>query len=117
VADRPTFRESELEARRQVVALATEMLAGRLNYFEGASRIWALQSQVGGLGDRDPDFDAFALINSETDHLPLEKQKSLWSLSAIERLTPEFKRTEEWAAEFAPDACRNIISRFSNHDS
>ena len=90
MADRPAIRESELEARKQVVALATEMLAGRLSYLEGAPRMWALQSQVGGLDDRDADFDAFAVIASETDHLPLENQRPLWSRSAIKRLAPEF---------------------------
>ena len=79
--------------------------------------MWALQSQVGGLDDRDADFDAFAVIASETDHLPLENQRPLWSRSAIERLAPEFKRTEEWAAEFAPEACRNIIARFDDNDT
>jgi hypothetical protein len=32
-------------------------------------------------------------------------------------LAPEFVRTEEWASSFAPDACKNIIARFSVHDS
>jgi hypothetical protein len=117
MVDRPAYRESEIEARRQAVALATEMLAGRLSYFEGAPQMCALQSEVGGVGDRDPDFDAFAVIVSETDHLPLKKQRPLWSPSALERLAPEFKRTEEWAANFAPDACRHLIARFGDHDS
>ena len=117
MADRPAHSESEIEARRQAVTLATEMLAGRLSYFEGASQMCALRSEVGGLGDRDSDFDAFVVIESETDYLPLEEQRARWSPSALERLAPEFERTEEWAAAFAPDACKRIIARFGEHGS
>jgi len=117
MVDRKAFRETEIKARGQAVTLAIEMLSGRLSYLEGAPRILALQSKIGGLEDRDHDFDVFVLIASETDHLPLEKQRALWSSAALERLTPEFERAEKWAAQFAPEACRNIIARFDEQAS
>jgi hypothetical protein len=117
MADRPAYREDEIEARRQVVALAKDMLAGRLSYFEGAVQVWALQSKVGGLGDHDPDFVAFLAIVSDTDHLPLHAQRPRWAPSALERLAPEFKDVEEWVSTFAPDACKSIIARFDINDS
>lgn len=116
LSDRPAIHESEIEARARAVALATEMLAGRLSYLDGAPEMWALQDRVGGLGDRDPDFDAFAVIASETDHLPLGKQRQLWSASALERVAPELERAEEWADRFAQAACKNIIARFGGRN-
>ncbi len=71
------------------------------------------KNQLGGVVDKDPDFDTFVVIQSETDHLPLKAQWSLWALTALAELKPEFWRTEEWAKSFAPQACRNLIARFA----
>ncbi|WP_235610830.1 DUF2489 domain-containing protein [Bordetella sp. H567] len=89
------------------------MLAGELPFFEGAVRVVNLMHCLNGIGDDDPDFRIFVLIQSETDHLPLEAQRPLWSASALEALEPEFLRTEEWAKCFAEQACKNLIARFT----
>lgn len=107
------MNENETIARRRLVALAQAMLDGNLSFFEGAVQVLAIKNQLGRVTERDPDFDVFLAIRSETDHLPLEEQRSLWAPEALERLEPEFKRTEEWARSFAPVACRNLIARFS----
>src|SRR5260221_14461694 len=114
MGNREPSDDGEYLARRAIVTLAQEMLVGRLSYFEGAPRICSLRSQIHGIAERDPDFDAFTLIASETDHLPLEAQRHLWSPAAIDRLRPDFVRTEKWASEFAPGACRNLITRFGS---
>jgi hypothetical protein len=112
--DRKTINETELEVRQRLVSLANAMLEGTLSFFEGAPKVHELKDKVGGVADRDEDFDAFLVIQSETDHLPLEKQKHLWSKNSIANLEQEFKKTEEWAGEFAPQACKNIIARFGS---
>ena len=117
MADRAPRNDDEVQSRKRAIALAKEMLARRLSFFEGAAQMWLLQSRIGGINERDPDFDAFMLICSETDHLPLAAQQHLWSAPAIEGLKSEFVRTEEWAQSFAPQACENIIARFGGHDS
>ncbi len=86
--------DREMEARHRIVELANEMLAGRLSYFEGAAEIATLRHKLSGIPERDPDFDAFVLIESETDHLPLEAQRPLWAAAALKRLEPEFRRIE-----------------------
>jgi hypothetical protein len=115
--DRAPRNADEVESRRQLVALAASLLAGQLSYLEGAPQVQALLRKVGGVDDRDPDFDAFVLISSETDHLPLQKHRGMWSPSALERLEPQFRRVEEWARGFAPKACESLIARFTIHDS
>jgi hypothetical protein len=90
------------------------MLDGDLLFLEGAAQMLAIRSQLSGIADRDPDFDVFVVIRSETDHLPLEEQRSLWLPEALARLEPEFKQSEEWARSFAPQACRNLVERFSS---
>ena len=58
----------------QNMSIGSEAQGGALTYIGPA-----LQPRVGGVDDRDADFDVFALIASETDHLPLAEQRPLWS--------------------------------------
>lgn len=113
MSDRQAINEIDVIARKNLVLLAQEMLNGDFYFFQGATQVLALKDKIGGVVDRDPDFDAFVVIASETDHLPFETQISLWSSEAIKQIRPEFFRTEEWASSFAPAACKNLIARFS----
>jgi len=112
--NRTALNESEIEARHKLVALAKAMIKNEISFFEGASKVLSLKDNIGGVSDSDQDINVFVVIASETDHLPLEKQRHLWSQEALAKLEPEFKKTEEWANTFAPEACKNIIARFSN---
>lgn len=112
-ANHPHINVPEAQAREALVALASAMLEGRLSYSEGAVQVLRLRPIVGGIADRDPDFDAFVLIESETDHLPLKAQQHLWNAKSLGDLQPEFERTQEWASGFAPAACRRLVDRFN----
>jgi hypothetical protein len=112
MSDRPPLNEFETQARSALVALAAAMLASDISYFEGACEVLRLKASIGGVPERDPDFDAFFVIESETDHLPLKAQQHLWNSEALAMLAPEFDKTEEWAGTFAPAACRGLIARF-----
>lgn len=106
------MNEMETIERSRLVSLAQAMLDGELSFFEGAAQVLIIKNRLSGIADRDPDFDVFVVIQSETDHLPHEAQHSLWPQAALAELEPEFRRTEEWAKSFAPQACRNLITRF-----
>ncbi|WP_075643728.1 DUF2489 domain-containing protein [Paraburkholderia monticola] len=108
------MNENQILTRRRLVAMAQAMLAGDLSFLEGAAQILALKNQLDGVADRDPDFDAFVVIRSETDHLPLEADRSQWLTEALARLEPEFRSSEIWARSLAPQACKNLIARFSD---
>lgn len=110
--DRPPLNEREEQARRSLVVLSAAMLSGDVIFVEGAVEILRLKQAIGGIAERDPDFDAFVLIGSETDHLPLKAQEHLWNANALAKLSPEFEKMEKWAATFAPEAYRNLIARF-----
>lgn len=104
---------SENLEQRRLVSLAQAMLDGKVSFLEGAVQVLAIKNRLTERSGRDPDFEAFLVIQSETDHLPLNAQRPLWSPEALERLEPQFKRTEEWARSFASQACKNLIERFS----
>jgi hypothetical protein len=106
----------EVVARNQLAQIVRAMLRREQTFFEGARVVVELRSQIGGVQESDPDFNAFVLIYSETDHLPHEAQRHLWKPDVLARLEPEFKKTEIWAASFASEACENLLKRFGGED-
>lgn len=106
------MNEQEISARQRLVVVAQSMLDGDLSFLEGAAQVLAIKGLLSEVGDRDSDFDAFLVIRSETDHLPLKEHWPQWSPEALTHLEPEFKHTQEWASSFAPQACKNLIERF-----
>lgn len=106
------MNESKTTGPQVLVSLAQSMLEGKLSFFEGAVKILAIKNMMDEIEEKDPDFDAFVIIRSETDHLPLHAQHQQWAPKVLNHLEPEFQRTEEWARSFAPQACKNLIIRF-----
>jgi len=114
MSDRLPLNEEERNARSRLVAAARAMLSGELSYHEGSVIVLRLRCRVGGVLDFDEDFDAFVVIESETDHLPLKAQQPLWDQAALARMAPEYESVEAWAETFAPSACEKLIGRFAN---
>jgi len=112
IKDSPPINEFQVLARDQLVLLCRQMLNGELSFFEGAIQVCSLRSSI-GVPETDSDFLAFVAIESETDHLPPRQIQRRWSSEALQRLQPEFEKTETWAKEFASQACQNLIERFS----
>lgn len=102
----------EVAARTQLVQVVQAMLNNQQSFFEGARVVFELRSKIAGVLESDPDFNAFVAIYSESDHLPYEAQRHLWSPDALAKLESEFQKTEMWAASFAPEACANLLKRF-----
>ena len=102
----------EAKARKALVEILRAMLNKKLSFIEGSRIVNGYRFLIGDVQDLDPDFVPFVLIDSETDHLPGEAQRHLWSPEALARLEPEFQATEIWAESFAPAACEKLIARF-----
>ena len=113
MSDRPALNETEIEARRALVAIAHSMLIGETTFLEGSERVLRLKQLVGAISDCDDDFDIFLVIASETDHLPLQVQRHLWVPAALKALALEFESAEKWAGSLARNACTKLIARFS----
>ena len=106
----------EIAVRKRLVDVVQAMLSNKTSFFEGARVVFELRNQINGLPEFDPDFNAFVLIYSETDHLPYEAQRHLWNPGALAKLEAEYEKTALWAASFAPEACENLLRRFGVRD-
>lgn len=97
-------------ARRAIGTVARRMLAGHVSYLDGARALLRFRAE-GDLG-ADPAFEAFALIESETDHLPIGQQRKHWSQAALVAKEPDIRAAEEWAARTAEMETKTLATRF-----
>lgn len=102
----------DIVARNQLVQIMQAMLKNQTSFFEGAKSVLELRNQIDGVLESDLDFNAFVLIYSETDHLPYEAQRHLWSSDSLAKFEREYEMTELWVAAFAYEACKNLLDRF-----
>ena len=89
------------------------MLARQLPYLDGARVILAARWDA-QIPEDDPDVGTFALIESETDDLPIGAQREHWSPDALENKESDMRRAEEWARRTAEDEARRLVQRFGD---
>ena len=109
----PRRRFSPPEARTRAVDVSRQVIDGKLSILLAARELNGLLRDA-GLSDEDEDLMDMVLIDSETDHLPLELPvRSLWNEQALEGKDSDIRRSEKWASEFGIDTCRRLIARFA----
>jgi hypothetical protein len=102
--------------RGKIIAICNAILNEEIGVIAG-SRILnrlefeLLHHQVGQF-DRDEDFRPFVGIDSETDHLPVDRERANWSADALERKDKQIAESEARYRESAFAACRTLIARF-----
>jgi hypothetical protein len=97
--------------RREIARIARSMLRGEISFIEGARRISARRLSA-ELCD-DPDIEAFVLIDSETESIPIgDAARRLWAPEALAKLEPDIERSQKWASEVGRQKCLNLVNRF-----
>jgi hypothetical protein len=97
--------------RGKVVAICEAILQEEVGIIAGARRLKSLGFEL--CGDHDEDFIAFVTIDSETDHLPVDRERRNWSAEALERKDKEIAEAEALYKDEAFTACRKLIERFN----
>lgn len=111
--DRIARNEEQTIARRRAADLAVKILSNEVDVLEAAIEMNGLSSQA-NVDDRDSDFNAFMVVVSETDTLPIGAERTNWAPEALVRKEPELKRARAWARTTVELACTNLIKRFAN---
>ena len=101
--------------RQQAVAVACDMLEGRIGIIEGSRKLASLSQRV-GIVQFDADFLPFVVIDSETDHLPLGEVRLHWAADALAAKDAELVLAETFYREPAFEACSRLIARFANQE-
>jgi len=103
--------------REKVLKTARAILKGELGIIEGARLLSTLAPDLVADWKVDPDFLVLAALDSETDDLPVGKQKKLWDATALAEREKVVARIEAEAKQNVEAACRNILRRFDAHQS
>jgi hypothetical protein len=106
----PYDLEQVEEARRRMAELLNSMLRGDLSFIEGSRDLWRLAS-FANLPENDKDVTAFLAIDSETDALPVGRDRQHWAPEALERKAPEIAAAESWARSFGESAAKRLLER------
>jgi len=108
---RTSDRMAISRSRREAVAVARGVLAGRRDPIVSARELARLRFSL-GVNDDDPDFTCFVAIDSETDALPVGPEREQWSAEALERLEPDIANARTWAVTYGRLAFENVVRRF-----
>jgi hypothetical protein len=98
-----------LKARRTILETAKGVLSGAVSPIEGARVIVASRSAA--RLEADPDILPFVGIDSETEALPLGKDRDYWQKQALADLQPTIDEAQHWARDLGADHCQNLLAR------
>jgi hypothetical protein len=103
--------------RQKLVAIAQQLLAGRIGVIEAARQIAPFRGDRVGLDEFDPDFVIFVVIESETDDLPVGETRSYWDADALTEKDLEIARCDELYRAQALEAASHLVARFAEEKS
>jgi hypothetical protein len=99
--------DTEEEARKDAVRIASEMLAGNVDLAVGCRKI---QKPLACLGLRlDPDYVIFVGFDSETDHLAIGDERRHWSPDGLRKSDEELSAAIKHYRPHIVRACQTVI--------
>jgi hypothetical protein len=108
--DRTDYRynlEYRAQVRERIRVLARGLISGDLGVIAAARELISFRDGV------EPEIGellmVFVAINSESDTLPIGKERSLWASRALDRLDPEIKAAEQSWREDAVAASTHLL--------
>ncbi|QDF39072.1 hypothetical protein [Bradyrhizobium symbiodeficiens] len=105
-----SWNQSEVIAARQIIiGTAKGILSGSVSPVEGARAI-ARSSFKARLED-DPDILPFVGIASETESLPLGRERAHWQAQALADLQGKIDKSQAWALTVASTHCQSLVTR------
>jgi hypothetical protein len=102
-----------LKLKSLIVREAHGVLDGGADLLDASCKIYSYMSRL-GFDRGDPDFNVFAGIETEIDHLPIGAERENWASDALDRKEQEVQAARAWAESVGGlEACRSVISSFS----
>ncbi|PYO79113.1 MAG: hypothetical protein DMD63_05170 [Gemmatimonadetes bacterium] len=96
------------DSKEKAIKTARAVLDGKMGIIEGARLLSTLAPDL----VPDWNFLVLAALDSETDDLPVGKERKLWDATALAERDPVISQIEADAKQEVEVACRNILRRF-----
>jgi hypothetical protein len=97
--------------RGKIVAICEATLDEEIGIIAASRRLSALGWEL--FEGRHEDFITFDAVDSETDDLPVDKERKNWSAEALNRKDAEIAQVEALYKNNVIAACRKLIERFA----
>ena len=101
------------DAGCRAARLASRVLSGVYDVLEAASEL-EHHLRAAGLTQGDAALDAFTVITSETDGLPVGAVRSFWDPAVLRARDAELTHARMWAREMGLPACAAVVQRFGH---
>ena len=85
-------------------------MAEEIGIIAASRRLSALGLEL--FDGRHEDFIMFDAVYTETDHLPIDKERENWDAEALKRKDTEIAKAEAFYKDEVIAACRKLIERF-----
>jgi hypothetical protein len=95
----------------EAVKVAENILSGEVGIIEGARKLTAISYRLDS-AETETDFLVFMATASETDYLPVGKERELWVKSALQEKDVEIMQAENYHKENILSACRVLIEKW-----
>jgi hypothetical protein len=99
--------EYRTAVRAQMLALASGLLAGEVGIIEAARKLWrfgdGIEPEIASL------LDVFTAIDSETDALPVGKERVHWNREALAREDVKISAAERLWHDHAMEAATQLV--------
>lgn len=106
--------EAVQSLRLEAIRVAESILSEKTGIIEGARILAAISYKLDFI-EPNTDFLVFVAISSETDHLPVGKERELWAKSALQQKDDEIKQVEDFHKETVFSACRALIEKWGKN--
>ncbi|MGJ4928802.1 hypothetical protein ACQR1I_06140 [Bradyrhizobium sp. HKCCYLS2038] len=98
-----------VRARQTIIETARQILSNALSPIEGARIIVA--HRMSARLETDRDILPFVGIDSETEALPLGRDRIHWRAESLRDLEPSIASAEAWARGVATRPCESLLQR------
>ena len=103
--------KEEYYLRGKIVAICEAVLAEEIGIIAASRRLSALGLEL--FERQHEDFITFDAVDSETDDLPVDKERRNWSAEALKQKDTEIAEAEAFYKNNVVAACRKLIERFA----
>jgi hypothetical protein len=100
------------DVRKNVATIAQSLLSQNITFLDGIRQLNSLRFDV-SIDNNDIDFQIFAVIDSETAHLPAEKIRHLCTKLWLDKCDEELDVVKKFYALDISKSCENLVMRFS----
>jgi hypothetical protein len=111
MTDEEYYRKmDEYYLRGKIVAICEATLGEEIGIIAASRRLSALGLEL--FDGHHEDFITFRGVDSETDHLPVDKERKNWDAEALKRKDAEIAKAEAFYKDEVFAACRKLMERF-----